>query len=240
MLLVVISLYYFHIHLDVENRWFLLVIQLKRLLNEGNFFIPLSSSVRASQGSLVSFSLLRLLHCLLSKSSQVSVAAYTQIRALATTKGLKLQTLFSQYKNPICQVSSLLFKLDQTPSYSPAYYELDDLLYNTVIHSIYVDLMFENCIGLVFIWSVLDTVFVENLQSITISSLPLVPGGVTTFAPCVSPAEHTRSRNRVSQSEGAGSGYSCSDRACFWLSRPPPLPHRMYSHAHASTHRLHR
>ncbi|XP_061551565.1 serine/threonine-protein kinase ATR [Phycodurus eques] len=58
---------------------------------------------RASQGSLVSFSLLRLLHCLLSKSSPVSVAAYTQIRALAATKGIKLQTLFSQYKNPICQ-----------------------------------------------------------------------------------------------------------------------------------------
>ncbi|XP_049452852.1 serine/threonine-protein kinase ATR [Epinephelus fuscoguttatus] len=58
---------------------------------------------RASQGSLVSFSLLRLLHCLLSKSSPVSVAAYTQIRALAAAKGLKLQTLFSQYKNPICQ-----------------------------------------------------------------------------------------------------------------------------------------
>ncbi|XP_038156648.1 serine/threonine-protein kinase ATR isoform X1 [Cyprinodon tularosa] len=58
---------------------------------------------RASQGSLVSFSLLRLLHCLLSKSSSVSVAAYTQIRALADAKGLKLQTLFSQYKNPICQ-----------------------------------------------------------------------------------------------------------------------------------------
>uniref|UniRef100_A0A672JHL5 Serine/threonine-protein kinase ATR n=1 Tax=Salarias fasciatus TaxID=181472 RepID=A0A672JHL5_SALFA len=58
---------------------------------------------RASQGSLVSFSLLHLLHCLLSKSSLVSVAAYTQIRALATAKGLKLQTLFSQYKNPICQ-----------------------------------------------------------------------------------------------------------------------------------------
>ncbi|XP_068194787.1 serine/threonine-protein kinase ATR [Antennarius striatus] len=58
---------------------------------------------RASQGSSVSFSLLRLLHCLLSKSSQVSVAAYTQIRALASAKGLKLQTLFSQYKNPICQ-----------------------------------------------------------------------------------------------------------------------------------------
>ncbi|MEQ2162598.1 hypothetical protein GOODEAATRI_021412 [Goodea atripinnis] len=55
-------------------------------------------------GSLVSFSLLRLLHCLLSKSSTVSVAAYTQIRALAAAKGLKLQTLFSQYKNPICQV----------------------------------------------------------------------------------------------------------------------------------------
>ncbi|XP_028995716.2 LOW QUALITY PROTEIN: serine/threonine-protein kinase ATR [Betta splendens] len=58
---------------------------------------------RASQGNLVSFSLLRLLHCLLSKSSPISVAAYTQIRALATAKGLKLQTLFSQYKNPICQ-----------------------------------------------------------------------------------------------------------------------------------------
>ncbi|KAM8736458.1 serine/threonine-protein kinase ATR isoform 1-T1 [Acanthopagrus schlegelii] len=58
---------------------------------------------RASQGSLVSFSLLRLLHCLLSKSSPVSVAAYAQIRSLATAKGLKLQTLFSQYKNPICQ-----------------------------------------------------------------------------------------------------------------------------------------
>lgn len=58
---------------------------------------------RASQGSFVSFALLRLLHCLLSKSSPVSVAAYTQIRALASAKGLKLQTLFSQYKNPICQ-----------------------------------------------------------------------------------------------------------------------------------------
>ncbi|KAM4540520.1 serine/threonine-protein kinase ATR [Fundulus diaphanus] len=58
---------------------------------------------RASQGSLVSFALLRLLHCLLSKSSTVSVTAYTEIRALAAAKGLKLQTLFSQYKNPICQ-----------------------------------------------------------------------------------------------------------------------------------------
>uniref|UniRef100_A0A3B4UCT7 Serine/threonine-protein kinase ATR n=1 Tax=Seriola dumerili TaxID=41447 RepID=A0A3B4UCT7_SERDU len=67
---------------------------------------------RASQGSLVSFSLLRLLHCLLSKSSSVSVAAYTQIRALATAKGLKLQTLFSQYKNPICQ-SVFLITPDQ-------------------------------------------------------------------------------------------------------------------------------
>ncbi|XP_077477545.1 serine/threonine-protein kinase ATR [Stigmatopora argus] len=58
---------------------------------------------RASEGNLVSFSLLRLLHCLLSKSSPVSVAAYTEIRALATSKGIKLQTLFSQYKNSICQ-----------------------------------------------------------------------------------------------------------------------------------------
>ncbi|XP_055785850.1 serine/threonine-protein kinase ATR isoform X2 [Salvelinus fontinalis] len=58
---------------------------------------------RAAKGSLVSFSLLRLLHCLLSKSSPVSVSAYTQITALATARGLKLQTLFSQYKNPVCQ-----------------------------------------------------------------------------------------------------------------------------------------
>ncbi|XP_045063840.1 serine/threonine-protein kinase ATR isoform X2 [Coregonus clupeaformis] len=58
---------------------------------------------RAAKGSLVSFCLLRLLHCLLSKSSPVSVSAYTQITALATARGLKLQTLFSQYKNPVCQ-----------------------------------------------------------------------------------------------------------------------------------------
>ncbi|XP_049596564.1 serine/threonine-protein kinase ATR [Syngnathus scovelli] len=58
---------------------------------------------RASQGSLVSFSLLHLLHCLLSKSSPVSVGAYTQIRLLATAKGIELQTLFNQHKNPICQ-----------------------------------------------------------------------------------------------------------------------------------------
>lgn len=68
-----------------------------------NMYFNLSFT-RASQGSLVSFSLLRLLHCLLSKSSSVSVSAHTQIRTLAAAKGLKLQTLFSQYKNPICQV----------------------------------------------------------------------------------------------------------------------------------------
>lgn len=62
------------------------------------------SQFRASHGSLVSFSLLRLLHCLLSKSSSVSLSAYTQIRSLAAAKSLKLQTLFSQYKNSICQV----------------------------------------------------------------------------------------------------------------------------------------
>uniref|UniRef100_A0AAY5KMV7 Serine/threonine-protein kinase ATR n=1 Tax=Esox lucius TaxID=8010 RepID=A0AAY5KMV7_ESOLU len=58
---------------------------------------------RAAKDNLVSFSLLRLLHCLLSKSSPVSVSAYSQITALAAAKGLKLQTLFSQYKNPVCQ-----------------------------------------------------------------------------------------------------------------------------------------
>lgn len=69
-----------------------------------------ASWTRASHGSLVSFSLLRLLHCLLSKSSSVSLSAYTQIRSLATAKGLKLQTLFSQYKNPICQVYIIITK----------------------------------------------------------------------------------------------------------------------------------
>ncbi|KAL1022226.1 hypothetical protein UPYG_G00023920 [Umbra pygmaea] len=58
---------------------------------------------RAAKGSLVSFSLLRLLHCLLSKSSSISVSAYFQITFLAKARGLKLQTLFSQYKNPVCQ-----------------------------------------------------------------------------------------------------------------------------------------
>ncbi|XP_070697802.1 serine/threonine-protein kinase ATR [Pempheris klunzingeri] len=91
----------------------LLVSRLKRAFNNAklnrdddlrNTLILTTGEIgRASQGSLVSFSLLRLLHCLLSKSSPVSVAAYAQIRALATAKGLKLQTLFSQYKNPICQ-----------------------------------------------------------------------------------------------------------------------------------------
>uniref|UniRef100_A0A3B3YIZ0 Serine/threonine-protein kinase ATR n=1 Tax=Poecilia mexicana TaxID=48701 RepID=A0A3B3YIZ0_9TELE len=76
-----------------------------------NTLILTTGEIGASQGSLVSFSLLRLLHCLLSKSSTVSVAAYTQIRALAAAKDLKLQTLFSQYKNPICQFQFLVESL---------------------------------------------------------------------------------------------------------------------------------
>ncbi|TST47705.1 Serine/threonine-protein kinase ATR [Bagarius yarrelli] len=58
---------------------------------------------RAAEGSLVSFSLLRLLHCLLSKSSQVSVVAHTEIQALALARNLKLQSFFNQYRNPVCQ-----------------------------------------------------------------------------------------------------------------------------------------
>uniref|UniRef100_A0A672LFH3 Serine/threonine-protein kinase ATR n=1 Tax=Sinocyclocheilus grahami TaxID=75366 RepID=A0A672LFH3_SINGR len=58
---------------------------------------------RAAEGNLVSFALLRLLHCLLSKSNPVSVAAYTEIQALATCRHLKLQSFFNQYRNPICQ-----------------------------------------------------------------------------------------------------------------------------------------
>ncbi|KAJ8357162.1 hypothetical protein SKAU_G00199560 [Synaphobranchus kaupii] len=58
---------------------------------------------RAATGNLVSFALLRLLHCLLSKSTQVSVAAYSEIRALASSRDLKVQSFFSQYKNPVCQ-----------------------------------------------------------------------------------------------------------------------------------------
>lgn len=61
--------------------------------------------LRAAEGNLVSFALLRLLHCLLSKSNPVSVAAYTEIQALATCRDLKLQSFFNQYRNPICQVS---------------------------------------------------------------------------------------------------------------------------------------
>ncbi|XP_060762548.1 serine/threonine-protein kinase ATR isoform X2 [Neoarius graeffei] len=58
---------------------------------------------RAAEGSLVSFSLLRLLHCLLSKSSQISVVAHTEIQALASFRNLKLQSFFNQYRNPVCQ-----------------------------------------------------------------------------------------------------------------------------------------
>ncbi|XP_014733404.1 PREDICTED: serine/threonine-protein kinase ATR isoform X1 [Sturnus vulgaris] len=58
---------------------------------------------RASKGELVPFALLHLLHCLLSKSPSVAGAAYTEIRALAAAKAVKLQAFFSQYKKPICQ-----------------------------------------------------------------------------------------------------------------------------------------
>ncbi|KAF4801806.1 hypothetical protein TURU_031252 [Turdus rufiventris] len=58
---------------------------------------------RASRGDLVPFALLHLLHCLLSKSPSVAGAAYTEIRALAAAKAVKLQAFFSQYKKPICQ-----------------------------------------------------------------------------------------------------------------------------------------
>ncbi|XP_068960779.1 serine/threonine-protein kinase ATR isoform X2 [Petaurus breviceps papuanus] len=58
---------------------------------------------RAAKGDLVPFALLHLLHCLLSKSPSISGAAYTEIRALAAAKCVKLQTFFSQYKKPICQ-----------------------------------------------------------------------------------------------------------------------------------------
>uniref|UniRef100_A0A8D0H0F7 Uncharacterized protein n=1 Tax=Sphenodon punctatus TaxID=8508 RepID=A0A8D0H0F7_SPHPU len=55
---------------------------------------------RAAKGDLVPFSLLHLLHCLLSKSASVAGAAYTEIRALAAAKSIKLQAFFSQYKKP--------------------------------------------------------------------------------------------------------------------------------------------
>ncbi|XP_076149495.1 serine/threonine-protein kinase ATR isoform X1 [Alosa pseudoharengus] len=58
---------------------------------------------RAAKGSLVSFALLHLLHFLLSKTTQVSMVAYTEIQALATSRGLKLQSFFNQYRKPVCQ-----------------------------------------------------------------------------------------------------------------------------------------
>lgn len=67
--------------------------------------------LRAAEGNLVSFALLRLLHCLLSKSNPVSVAAYTEIQALATCRHFKLQSFFNQYRNPICQVSVMMLSL---------------------------------------------------------------------------------------------------------------------------------
>lgn len=94
-----------YLHLNVPSYYLKMysLVAESDLLNI-SFRHSISFFDRASQGSLVSFSLLRLLHCLLSKSSSVSVSAYAQIRAMAAAKGLKLQTLFSQYKNPICQV----------------------------------------------------------------------------------------------------------------------------------------
>ncbi|XP_052043584.1 serine/threonine-protein kinase ATR isoform X2 [Apodemus sylvaticus] len=76
---------------------------------------------RAAKGDLIPFALLHLLHCLLSKSSSVSGAAYTEIRALVAAKSVKLQNFFSQYKKPICQFlveslhSSQMTALPSTP-----------------------------------------------------------------------------------------------------------------------------
>ncbi|KAI5934857.1 serine/threonine-protein kinase ATR isoform X1 [Manis javanica] len=76
---------------------------------------------RAAKGDLVPFALLHLLHCLLSKSTSVSGAAYTEIRALVAAKSVKLQNFFSQYKKPICQFlveslhSSQMTALPSTP-----------------------------------------------------------------------------------------------------------------------------
>ncbi|XP_028647910.2 serine/threonine-protein kinase ATR isoform X1 [Erpetoichthys calabaricus] len=78
----------------------------------------------AAKGDLVPFALLHLLHCLLSKSTSVSVTAYTEIRALASAKSLKLQLFFSQNKKSICQflIESLhsrhLTALSNTPRHS--------------------------------------------------------------------------------------------------------------------------
>ncbi|KAG6929988.1 ATR serine/threonine kinase [Chelydra serpentina] len=79
---------------------------------------------RAAKGDLVPFALLHLLHCLLSKSASVAGAAYTEIRALAVAKSIKLQALFSQYKKPVCQFlveslhSSQMAVLSNTPCQS--------------------------------------------------------------------------------------------------------------------------
>uniref|UniRef100_A0ACB8FBF9 Uncharacterized protein n=1 Tax=Sphaerodactylus townsendi TaxID=933632 RepID=A0ACB8FBF9_9SAUR len=76
---------------------------------------------RAAKGDLVPFALLHLLHCLLSKSPSVAGAAYTEIRALAAAKSIKLQAFFSQYKKSICQFlveslhSSQMAMLSNTP-----------------------------------------------------------------------------------------------------------------------------
>ncbi|XP_053567639.1 serine/threonine-protein kinase ATR [Bombina bombina] len=58
---------------------------------------------RAAKGELVPFALLHLLHCLLSKSTSVAGASYTEIRTLAAAKSIRLQDFFSQFKKPICQ-----------------------------------------------------------------------------------------------------------------------------------------
>uniref|UniRef100_A0A7M4E020 Serine/threonine-protein kinase ATR n=1 Tax=Crocodylus porosus TaxID=8502 RepID=A0A7M4E020_CROPO len=79
---------------------------------------------RAAKGDLVPFALLHLLHCLLSKSASVAGAAYTEIRALAAAKSIKLQAFFSQYKKPICQFlveslhSSQVIAISDTPCQS--------------------------------------------------------------------------------------------------------------------------
>ncbi|XP_054839454.1 serine/threonine-protein kinase ATR [Eublepharis macularius] len=76
---------------------------------------------RAAKGDLVPFALLHLLHCLLSKSPSVAGAAYTEIRALAAAKSIKLQAFFGQYKKSICQFlveslhSSQMAMLSNTP-----------------------------------------------------------------------------------------------------------------------------
>ncbi|KAK7904072.1 hypothetical protein WMY93_016679 [Mugilogobius chulae] len=57
---------------------------------------------RASQGSLVSFSLLRLLHCLC-PSLLLCLWRVHSDQSSGLCKRTELQTLFSQYKNPICQ-----------------------------------------------------------------------------------------------------------------------------------------